>query len=102
MEYIRILVLDRRDPFFAKKYLELFKQCLFLICFDVEVQNVSEKKGDLLNVTVNSIINILLNLICNTKSSLEEIETFIMGLFSDGYYDTLTNKFHIRVLKNPF
>ena len=101
-DYIRILVLRRRDPFFAENYLEIIRDFLLRVCLDKTKTCQSEKDKQILNCAFNSIIELLLNAICNTSLQLDEINELILGLLQNGYYITLTSRFGIDVLENPF
>lgn len=101
-EYINILVLNRRDPFFAQEYLSKLKLYLQQICIADGKLVSNEKEKILIDITISSIIGILLNGICNSNLSMNEIDAFIVGVLQNGYYVTLTNKFNIDVLNNPF
>ena len=56
----------------------------------------------IIDITAITIIDILLYSICNTKLTLVEINELIIGLMQNGIYVTLTNKFNIDALNNPF
>lgn len=101
-DYIRLLVLERRDPFFAENYLKSLRDFLLRVCIDKNAVSQSEDEKQLLNCAFNSIIEILLSSICNTSLQLNEINELIVGLLQNGYYITLTNRFGIDGLKNPF
>lgn len=101
-KYINVLVLSRRDPIFAQGYLSTLKKMLMDICIVEGKKLKTEKEASLVNSSFSSLVSILLNCLCNTSLTLEEINTLIVGLLRNGYYITLTNLFGIDVLKNPF
>lgn len=101
-EYINILVISRRDPFFAQGYLLTLKNLLCDICIADKKILKTEKDITLVNITFSSLVDILLNCICNTSLTLEETNEMIIGLLQNGYYITLTNRFGIDALNNPF
>ncbi len=101
-DYINILVLNYKDPFFAQNYLLILKELLLDICTEDNIVLNSERDKLLIDGAISSLINLLLNSICNTPLSLDEINELILGLLQNGFYITLTNRFGITAFKNPF
>jgi len=101
-EYLGTLVLKRRDPFFAEAYLDILKELLFDICIDENKEFASEKDKMIVNGAISSVINLMLNCVCNSTLTVEETNELIIGLLQNGYYITLTNRFGIDVFYNPF
>ena len=101
-EHLRILVLDRRDPVFAQKYLNRLKNHVFHICVSGCREDYAENDLALIDITISSIQDVILNGICNSQLSIEEISRLILGFLQNGYYITLSSIFDIKGLKNPF
>ena len=101
-DYINVLILNYKDPVFAQNYLSILKELLAEVCTKESTHPLSIRDKTIVDGALSSIINILLNCICNTDLSLSEINELIKGLLQNGYYITLTNRFGIDVLKNPF
>ena len=101
-EYLGTLVLKRRDPFFAEGYLNILKELLFDICIDENKEFASEKDKMIVDGAISSVINLMLNCVCNSILTVEETNELIIGLLQNGYYITLTNRFGIDVFYNPF
>ena len=100
--YINLLVLNRSDPAFAQKYLYTLKMCFLDVCIADGKNYHSSRDKMLVESAATSLIDILLNCICNSDLTLNEINDLIMGLMKNGYYVTLTSRFGIDVLNNPF
>ena len=101
-EYLRILVLDRRDPVFSQKYLNRLKNHVFHICVSGCREDYAENDLALIDITISSIVDAILNGICNSQLSIEKISRLILGFLQNGYYITLSSIFEIKGLKNPF
>ena len=102
LEYISILVLERRDPFYAQKYLHTLKEYLMEVCIDDGKLFKNGHDRALIDITLSSMTEILLSCVCCCELSIDETNELIMGLMQNGYYITLTNKFGIDMLNNPF
>ena len=101
-EYLRLLVLDRRDPFFAQKYVSHLKEHMLNICLTEQWGDLSEKELSVLDITVSTIVYVLLYSICNSCLTIDEINELIAGFIQNGCFVTVTNKFNIHKLNNPF
>lgn len=100
-EYVRLLVLKHRDPFFAQEYTNTLKQLLSEICVDSTSKECTPKEKLILDGAISAVVNLLLNCICTTMD-IHEINELIIGFMQNGIYVTLTNRFGIHALKNPF
>ncbi|MDO4556125.1 MAG: TetR/AcrR family transcriptional regulator [Lachnospiraceae bacterium] len=101
-EYLRVLVLNRRDPFFSQKYLAHLKEHVLNICIADNSKNCGEKELAVLDIAVSSIVDVLLYSICNSTLTIEEINELISGFIQNGFFVTLSNKFDIKGMNNPF
>lgn len=101
-EYLNILILNRRDPFFAQNFLLELREMMYSVCLKENALFGSDREKMLLDCAVSSMINIILDCVCNTDLDAMETDQFIRGILQNGYYVTLTNMFGIDVLKNPF
>ena len=101
-DYLKVLILNYKDPVFAQNYLCILKELLADACTEKNAQPLSFRDKIIVDGALSSIINILLNCICNTDLSLSEINELIKGLLENGYYTTLTTQFGIDVLKKLF
>lgn len=101
-DYINVLVLDHRDSFFAENYLEILHGLLIDVCLE-DIKNVTDEKEKMIvDVAIDSLINMLLNCICKSSLTIKETNSLIAGIIQNGIYVTLTGRFGIRALKNPF
>lgn len=100
-EYVRLLVLEHRDPFFAQDYTNTLKKLLYEVCVDVDEEECTSKEKLVLDGAISAVVNLLLNCICTTMD-IQEINELILGFMQNGIYVTLTNRFGIHALKNPF
>ena len=101
-EFLRILVLDRRDPFFSKIYIDRLKEHVFRICVSGSRKDYADHDLSIIDITISSIVDVLLNGICNSSLSIENINYLIIGFMQNGYYTTLSSIFDIKGLRNPF
>lgn len=100
-EYVRLLVLEHRDPFFAQDYTNTLKKLLYEVCVEVDEEECTSKEKLVLDGAISAVVNLLLNCICTTMD-IQEINELILGFMQNGIYVTLTNRFGIHALKNPF
>lgn len=100
-EYVRLLVLEHRDPFFAQDYTNTLKKLLYEVCVEVDEEECTQKEKLVLDGAISAVVNLLLNCICTTMD-IQEINELILGFMQNGIYVTLTNRFGIHALKNPF
>lgn len=100
-EYVRLLVLEHRDPFFAQDYTNTLKKLLYEVCVEVDEEECTSKENLVLDGAISAVVNLLLNCICTTMD-IQEINELILGFMQNGIYVTLTNRFGIHALKNPF
>lgn len=100
--YIQVLVLEHRDPFFSKDYIQTLKELLYDVCVEHDKTVQSEKEKVIVDGAISSVVILLLNCICTTELTLEETNEIIIGFMQNGIYITLTNRFGIDLLKNPF
>lgn len=100
-EYVRLLVLEHRDPFFAQDYTNTLKNLLYEVCVEVDEEKCTSKERLILDGSISAVVNLLLNCICTTMD-IQEINELIIGFMQNGIYVTLTNRFGIHALKNPF
>lgn len=100
-EYVRLLVLEHRDPFFAQDYTNTLKKLLYEVCVEVDEEECTSKEKLVLDGAISAVVNLLLNCICTTMD-IHEINELIIGFMQNGVYVTLTNRFGIHALKNPF
>ena len=101
-DYINVLILEHRDPFFAQDYLETLRLLLMDMCVEDIDKVSSAKERMIVDGAVASIVNLLLNCICKSTLTLDEINELMIGFMQNGFYITLTSRFGIKVLKNPF
>ena len=102
-EYVQLLVLEHRDPFFAQDYTNTLKKLLFEVCVEDEAEACTPKEKLILNGAISAFVNLLLDCICTAIDiDISEINEFMMGIMQNGVYVTLTNRFGIHALKNPF
>ena len=72
------------------------------ICITGKYDDYEEKERAILDITISSIVDVLLNSICNSSLTIDEINSLITGFMQNGYFITLNNKFDINRLNNPF
>lgn len=101
-EYLRVLVQNRRDPFFSQKYLAHLKEQVRNICIADNSIERGEKEIAVIDIAVSSIVDVLLYSICKSPLTIEEISDLIAGFIQNGYFVTLSNKFDIAGMNNPF
>lgn len=101
-DYINLLVLEHRDPFFAKEYIKEMEEAVRDVCVAKEAELSSEKDKMIVAGAITAVTDLLLNCICRSSLSIQETDELILGLMQNGFYVTLTNRFGIHALKNPF
>lgn len=100
-EYVRLLVLEHRDPFFAQDYTNTLKNLIYEVCVEAEKEECTPKEKLILDSAISAVVNLLLYCVCTTMD-IQEINELIIGFMQNGIYVTLTNRFGIHTLKNPF
>lgn len=101
-DYIRLLVLEHRDPFFAGRYLEELKNLVTDVCMEPDHTVSSDKEKMIIDGAITAVTDLLLNCICKSSLTIEETDELILGFMQNGFYVTLTSRFDIHALKNPF
>ena len=72
------------------------------VCVEDMESVKSEKERMMVEGAISALIHLLLNCICKSSLTMEETNELIIGLMQNGFYVTLTNRFGIKALKNPF
>lgn len=101
-DYLNVLVLHRRDPFFAQDFLMELREMMLGVCLKEGALFGSDRERMLVDCAISSFVSTILDCVCNTDLTLQETNQFMQGVMRNGYYVTLTSMFGVDILKNPF
>ncbi|MCY7172319.1 TetR/AcrR family transcriptional regulator [Streptococcus gallolyticus] len=99
-DYLYILLKEQKDFEFKKKFYSFFEQKIQLL-FQEEGTNNSSLQESMKKLTSHLIVECFISCATNKNLTFEDLETYILGIMSDGFYQTLANQFALKNIIKP-
>lgn len=99
--YLKLLLIEQRDPQFARRYREFF-QARIVQVIQGNGQNNSVEQEMAKQLIARLLVESFITCAGNPQIDFATTEKFMQGTIQDGYYETLNRRFQLNNLINPF